>query len=357
MTLRVGIIGCGKIAPNHVRAFQSMDGVALVGCVDADQARAEKFARDNGLPRAFESFADLVMSGVDAISVCTPHPVHEQNVLQAAAAGVHVLCEKPIAVDTPTADRMIAAANEAGIVLSVVFQRRLWPAAQRIKQAIEDGTVGTPRLAEVSVILRRESDYYAQDPWRGKWDTDGGGVLMTQAVHQIDMLQWFLGTPVSVTGHIRTHFHKNHMETEDTASAVVEFESGATASITATTGAVHNLGNRIQLVGETGAVVSLTEFPEGAEGFNDLWLVPEQREVVPPFRADVEPLQELADINARLSHFHTLQIQDFAESILQGRPPAVTGEEARVSLRVIEAIYESSRTRETVFLDEKKRSN
>lgn len=354
MTLRVGIVGCGRIAPNHVQAFRETPGVTLVGCLDTDAERAQAFADAHGLPHAFTNFADMVEAGVDAISVCTPHPVHEANVLEAASAGVHVLCEKPIAVDTATADRMIKAADDAGIVLAVVFQRRLWPAAQRIKKAILDGRIGQPNLAEVSVVLHRDSSYYSQDPWRGKWDTDGGGVLMTQAVHQIDMLQWFLGEPVSVSGLIRTHFHDAHMETEDSASAIVEFASGATATITATTGAGHNLGNRIQLVGETGAVVSLTEFPEGQEGVNDLWLVPGETEIHAPFDIDVPGTQDLADINGRLTDFHKAQVQDFAASILESKQPVVTGADARVSLRIIEAIYESSRTGQRVFIKEEK---
>ncbi|GAA4477296.1 Gfo/Idh/MocA family oxidoreductase [Rhodococcus olei] len=349
-TLRVGIVGCGRIAGNHARALQRVPGVDVVGCCDPDLARSRNFAATHGIPQAFGSVDELLALGVDACTVCTPHPVHEEVVLAAAAAGIHVLCEKPIAVDVAAADRMIEAADRAGITFGVLFQRRFWPAARRIKTAIDDGTLGAPTLGEVSVILHRPSEYYSADAWRGRWDTDGGGVLMTQAVHQIDMLQWFVGDATSVSGFIRTHTHGDHIETEDSASAVVTFASGATATITATTGANHNLGNRVTVVGATGAIASVLEFPEGREGVNEIWTVPGEITLGTPYSPDVQANLDVADVNAGLTDFHTLQVQDFADAVLTGRAPAVTGRDARASLAIVAGIYESSRTGRVVDL-------
>ncbi|KOS55172.1 Gfo/Idh/MocA family protein [Rhodococcus rhodochrous] len=350
MALRAGIVGCGKIAGNHAHALQQVPGVEVVACCDPDLERARAFAARHGIAHAVGSVDELFGLGLDACTVCTPHPVHEQIVVAAAEAGIHVLCEKPIAVDVAAADRMIAAADRAGITFGVLFQRRFWPAARRIKAAIEDGRLGVPVLGEVSVLLHRPSRYYSADAWRGRWDTDGGGVLMTQAVHQIDMLQWFMGEPVRVGGFVGTRFHGEHIETEDTASAVVSFASGGTATITATTGSGHNLGNRVTVIGATGAIASVLEFPEGREGVNELWTVPGEVELRSPYSPAVDANLDVRDINAGLTDFHTLQVQDFAEAVLTGRRPAVTGRDARASLAVVAAIYESSRTGRVVEL-------
>ncbi|ROZ98990.1 Gfo/Idh/MocA family protein [Gordonia sp. OPL2] len=344
MTMRVAIVGCGKVAGNHARALQQVPDVELLACCDTQIDRAEQFAVQYSIPHALDGISDVLALQPDAITVCTPHPAHESVVVAAAAAGVHVLCEKPIAVDVAAADRMIAATDEAGVLFGVVFQRRLWPAAQRIRNAIDDGRIGTPILGEVSVLLHRPTDYYASDPWRGRWETDGGGVLMTQAIHQIDLLQWFCGTAISVSGAIRTHVHGEHIETEDSASALVTFESGATATITATTALSHNLGNRVTIVGASGAVGSVLEFPEGHEGVNELWTVDGETDFLPVFGSDVAAQQDIGDINSRLTPFHAVQVQDFVDAVREGRRPMVTGSDARASLEIVCAIYESART-------------
>lgn len=349
--LRVGIVGCGKIAGNHSHALQALDDVRVIACCDTDSARASAFAAEHNIARAYPSVEQLLDAGVDAVTVCTPHPTHEAVVIAAAERGVHVLCEKPIGVDLDSADRMIAATERAGITFGVMFQRRLWPAAQRIRRAIDDGSLARPILGEVSVLLHRPPSYYSADAWRGSWDTDGGGVLMTQAIHQIDLLQWYFGPPETVTGHIRTHVHGMHMETEDSASAVISFASGATATITATTGANHNLGNRVTVIGETGVIASLLEFPEGAEAVNELWTVPGQERLGTVFSLDAPARPDIGDINAGLIDVHSLAVQDFADAVRSGRPPAVTGRDARLSLAIVAAIYQSSRSTSPVAID------
>lgn len=348
--LRIGIVGCGKIAGNHAHALGALADVTVVACCDTDLTRARTFASEHGITQACSSLDEMIALGLDAVTVCTPHPTHEAVVVAAAQAGLHVLCEKPIGVDLASADRMIDATERAGVTFGVMFQRRFWPATQRIRRAIDDGSLGRPILGEASVILHRPSSYYAQDAWRGSWETDGGGVLMTQAIHQIDLLQWYLGTPSTVSGHIRTHVHGDHIETEDSASAVIAFDSGATATVTATTGANHNLGNRVTVIGETGAIGSVLEFPEGAEGVNELWTVPGAKHLGTPFSLDAPARPDITSINGGLVDFHTQQVQDFAEAIRTDRDPAVTGRDARTSLAVVTAIYESSRTGQQVSL-------
>ncbi|MCQ9165428.1 Gfo/Idh/MocA family protein [Arthrobacter sp. STN4] len=339
--LRVGIIGCGAIAANHADAYASQDGVHVTVCMDTDPERAQAFAWEHGVP-AWTTDANGLLSEVDAVSVCTPHPTHEALVLQAARAGVHVLCEKPLAIDVPAAERMVNACRAAGVRLGGVFQRRYWPAAQRIRAAIDDGTLGTPVLARVEVLLHRDTSYYTGTPWRGKWKSDGGGVAMTQAIHYLDLLQWYLGDVEWVMATAAAYKHGAHIEVEDTLAATLRFSSGAMAQFTASTALTPALGQRIAVTGASGATVSLLEYPEGSEAVNDVWSVPGSELFA--FPADVLDDVDLPSVNAALAPFHTLQVADFVRAVQDGREPAVTGADALRSLRTLAAMYASLRS-------------
>ena len=343
-TLRVGIAGCGAISRNHLEAFRALDNVQIVGVCDIDPDRARATAAAWGIPAAVTTVGELLGLGLDLVSVCTPHPTHENVVLQAAAAGVHVLCEKPIAVDLASAERMVAACDDAGVKLGVLFQRRFWPAAQRIRAAIDDGTLGRPIMGQCSVMLHRDPGYYSRDAWRGTWANDGGGVLMTQAIHYIDLLQWFMGDVAEVYGKINTYKHGDHIEVEDSAAAVITFTSGAMATLEASTAASPSLGVQIRVTGETGASASLTEFPEGSDGRVDLWAVSETISSEPAHPEGILANVDLATINGRLIPHHTTQVRDFVQAFRDGKEPAITGGDATKALRILLAVYESSRT-------------
>lgn len=356
--LRVAIIGTGAIFRNHLEAYRALDTVEVVAVCDVDEELACRTAREYNIPRAFSSTAELFAAShdpadlgrIDIVSVCTPHPTHESIVLEAAQAGVHVLCEKPLAISAESSQRMVDACHQHGVQLGVLFQRRFWPAAQRIKVLIANGTIGQPILGHASVLLHRESSYYSAVPWRGSWDTDGGGVLMTQAIHYIDLLQWFMGEVIEVHGHINTYVHQENMETEDSAVATLKFDTGAMATLQASTAMTPGLGVQIRVTGQTGASVQLTEFPEGTEGRIDVFGVEQTLETEPTWPAGANPNTDLLEINGALIPFHKLQVADFVESIHTGRPPAVTGEEATKSLRILLAVYESSQTGKPVKL-------
>ncbi|PRB41672.1 oxidoreductase [Arthrobacter sp. MYb23] len=347
-TFRVGIAGCGAISRNHLEAFRALDNVQIVGVCDVDAERARATAEAWGIPNAVTSVEELLTLGLDIVSVCTPHPTHEEVVLQAAAAGVNVLCEKPIATQLESAERMVAACEKTGVQLGVLFQRRFWPASQKIRTAIDDGTLGKAIMAQCSVMLHRAPDYYNRDAWRGTWESDGGGVLMSQAVHQIDLLQWYLGDVAEVYGQVNTYRHGDYIEVEDSATAVITFTSGAMATLQASTAVSPNLGIQLRITGETGASASLTEFPEGSDGRLDLWAVGERIVVEPVHPEGVEPNVDLSVINGQLIPFHKLQVQDFVQALENGTDPAITGKDALKSLRILLAVYESSRTGQPV---------
>lgn len=340
--LRVGIIGCGQIAGTHVRAYRAAEDVDVVACLDVDPDRASRFAAEHGIAAATDDADVFFAQGLDAVSVCTPHPAHEPMVLAAARHGVHVLCEKPLAVTMEAATRMVGACAAAGVALGVVFQRRWWPAATRIRDAIDAGAIGAPFLGRVEVLLHRDASYYTETPWRGTWDADGGGVLMTQAIHYLDLLQWCLGDVDWVMTAAGTFRHGEHIEVEDTLVATLRFTSGAVGQIVASTAVTPGLGQRLSVTGTNGATVGLLEYPEGQEAVNDVWTVPGELALDPLARLAPDPA--LATINRALTPFHARQIADFVSALREARPPAVTGADALRSLGTLAAVYASMRS-------------
>jgi predicted dehydrogenase len=340
--VRVGIVGCGKIARNHLSALRGVAGVDVVAVADVDIGRAREFGTKHGVGARYGDVDDMLASGLDAVTICTPHGAHEAGVLAAARHRTHVLCEKPVALSVAQAHRMIAATAAAGVRFGVLFQRRFWPAAARIRAAIDDDRLGAPICGGVLARLNRDADYYAE-PWRGRRETEGGGVLMTQVIHHIDLLQWFMGPARRVTGRCDTLVHGGIIEVEDTAAAIVEFASGGIATIQAGTTFRPGLGVRVWVADAAGRTVGLAEFPEGV-AFTDVSTVDGERVLdAGPATGAMGDLP-LAEIHDHLAPYHAMQIEDFVAALRDDREPAVTGLEAVRSLEIVEAVYRSSRT-------------
>ena len=237
---------------------------------------------------------------------------------------------------------MIAATEAAGVRFGVLFQRRFWPAARRIREAIDDGRLGRPITGGVVARLNRDAEYYAE-PWRGHQATEGGGVLMTQVIHHIDLLQWFMGPVRRVTGRCGTLVHHGLIEVEDTAAAIVEFAAGGIATIQAGTTFRPGLGVQVWVSDATGRTVGLSEFPEGL-AFTDVSTLEDERVFeVGLATASMSDLP-LSEIHDHLAPYHAVQIEDFVAALREDREPAVTGRDAVRSLEIIEAIYDSSRS-------------
>jgi predicted dehydrogenase len=238
---------------------------------------------------------------------------------------------------------MIAAARDAGVKLGAIFQRRFFPAAQRMKAAIDAGRLGRVTSAQCIAHLSRDRAYFDSADWRGTWEFEGGGALMNQAIHMVDMLQWLVGTPVEVYGRAATLKHGDYIDVEDTAVATVEFDNGALAFLHAVTTLDPQLGFRVAVHGTSGHTVGLRELPELTQAVTDVWTF------------EGEEDQRAAWEREESGHpgfpaFHRLQLQDFARAVLDDREPAVTGAEARTSLEMIQAVYISQRTRQPVAL-------
>lgn len=343
--LRVAVIGCGGIGRFHAEALREIDGCEAVATCDISPERAREVAELSGIPRAVGSVAELLEEvRPDAVTISTQHKTHPEVAIQCAEAGVHAIVEKPLSESVADGRRMVEAAERNGTVLACMFQRRFFPAVRRIKEAIEAGRIGAPMTAEVVAHLSRGREYFDATPWRGTWEGEGGGALMNQTIHMVDLLQWFMGSPpVEVYGRWATLRHGDYIDVEDTAVATVEFENGALATLQASTAIEPQFGFRVTMHGTNGHTLSLLENPEMSQATVDLWTFPGEEE------------QRAAWEREELGHFafpgwHAVALEDFTNAVRTGHPPMVSGAEALVATEIIQAVYTSQRTRLPVAL-------
>ncbi|WP_159592547.1 Gfo/Idh/MocA family protein [Chelativorans xinjiangense] len=336
-TLTVAIVGCG-IGRAHITEGYLADPerYRVVAVCDLDNARLDAFAEEFGIPRKTTIFDDLLaMDDVDIIDVCTPPSVHYAQILAALAAGKHVICEKPLVGSLKEVDEVIAAERNAKGKLMPIFQYRYGDGVQKAKKIIDSGVAGMPYVGTAETFWQRLPEYYAV-PWRGKWATELGGVLMTHAIHIHDMLMWLMGRPAGLFGRVATRVHA--IEVEDCVSASLELESGALASMTATLGSREEL-SRLHLAFENVTFES-SHFPYALG--NDPWrIVPRDDKV----KAEIDAL--LADWTPVPPRFAG-QMRDFHRALTQGTPLPVTTADARSALELVAAFYHSARTRQDV---------
>jgi UDP-N-acetyl-2-amino-2-deoxyglucuronate dehydrogenase len=324
--LRVAIVGCGKVAHLHAAALAKIPEAELVAVTDVDPARAQSFAVQYNA----RAVPDISAAQADIAIICTPHPQHAAAAIAAVNAGLHVLVEKPLAATVADCDAMIAAARRNRVRLGVVSQRRWFEPVQQMKTAIDAGKIGAPILGAVTMYSWRDEAYYRSDPWRGRWDTEGGGVLINQSPHHIDLLLWLMDSPVEEVIGRWANFTHPYVEVEDTAVALLRFRSGALATISVSLCQNPGIHTKIHIHGSNGAsvgaqtdtgatfIAGMTSAPDPP--FNDLWTIP--GEPVPP------PPASPAD-------YHELQLRDF----LLNPAPSVTAEQGRAVVEVIERIY------------------
>lgn len=347
--LKTAVIGYGKVAHLHAQALRSLPSSAFVAVCGRNLERAQAFAQQYGA-RAFTSVTDMIeQAGVQAVVICTPHPNHAAPAIEAARLGAHVLVEKPLASTLADCDAMIAAAEESGVKLGVISQRRFYEPVQRARQAIDAGKIGHPVLGTVVMYGWRDEAYYRSDPWRGQWGAEGGGVLVNQAPHQLDLLQWLMGPIDELFGYWDNLNHPT-IEVEDTAVAVLRFKSGGVGSIVVSNSQKPGIYGKVHIHGSNGASVGVqTEggamFIAGVSAileppYNDLWTVPGEEALVEQWRAEDRTAFEQGDPALR---YIALQNQDFLDAILDDRAPAVTGQDGRITVEIFTAIYRSQR--------------
>ncbi|MGZ9584886.1 Gfo/Idh/MocA family protein [Paenibacillus marinisediminis] len=334
--IRFGIIGCGVISTSHAEAIAECPYTELTAVSDIDADRAAQFANKHIISHQYSDYKEMLRSGeVDAVSICLPSGLHADATIAAAEAGVHVLCEKPLDINAERMSAMIAACRTAGVKLGTVFQRRMMNTAVRVKQAIDSGVLGKLVLCDAYLKYYRSQEYYDSAGWRGTWAVDGGGALMNQGVHGVDMINWLAGGVSKVFA--RASALVRHIEVEDTAVALVQYKNGAFGVIEAATTVYPEQSTRFELHGEKGTII-----------FNDSGIV--EWKIIGE-EMDIDALNNELRAESRVPALgHYKYVEDMALAILEDREPFVNGEEGRKAVDIIHAIYESARVHKEIEL-------
>ena len=345
----IAILGCGKVAHLHASAIQNLPNARLAGVWSRTQQTANGFACQYKVP-AYTDVAELIKKEkINLAVVCTPHPFHLEPAQQAALQGANILVEKPLASTLEDADKIISTCKKAGVKLGVVSQRRWYEPVLRVKKAIEAGKIGKPVLGTVNMLGWRDKSYYDADKWRGNWKTEGGGVLVNQAPHQLDILLWFMGEVEEVYGIWRNLNHP-YIEVEDTALAIIKFRNGGIGNVIVSNSQKPGIYGKVHVHGENGASAGVQTdggamFIAGMKGIleppvNDLWTIPGEEELVEKWK--MEDVRHFSSIDP-MTHYMERQIEDFLFALDENRDPLVTGEDGRRTVELFTAIYRSTR--------------
>jgi predicted dehydrogenase len=347
--LGFAIVGCGMIARFHARALREIPAARVAALVSRSGASAQQLVAETGLPPCpvFRSVEDAVRApGVDAVVVATPSGAHREPALVAAGAGKHVVVEKPLEITGPRCQDVIDACARAGVRLCTIFPSRFGDASLALRAAVDAGKFGRLTLGETTCKWWRGQRYYDEGGWKGTRALDGGGALMNQAIHNVDLLLWLMGDATHVSGFTATLAHER-VEVEDTAAAVIRFKSGALGVIQAATSVHPGYPKTVALHGDRGSAVveqdDVLRWDFAPE-------TPDDRAVRERFAAKVGGSGGAADPKAIGHEGHRRQLADFVDAVRTGRPPRVDGREGKKAVDLICAVYESARTGRTVAL-------
>jgi len=334
--LGFGLIGAGAIAHFHARAVAAARGGRLVGVVSRRRLTAESFAREHGIGFATDdTHALLAQPGLDAVCITTPSALHLEPALAAIRAGKHLMIEKPLDFTVEGTDHILSEAAKAGVRVGSIFQARFGDAARQLKAAVDAGRFGRMVLASCYVKWNRTADYYTG--WKGKLSEDGGGAVINQAIHGIDLLQWFAGMPEEVFAWTTRRVH-TRIESEDTSVAALKFASGAFGTIEASTALWPGFSRRVEICGENGSAV-----------MDDDDITRWEFRVAQPGDEGIRATRESGAMGSGAAapmaikfEGHLRQIQDFIDGIRERRPFFIEGREARNAVALVRAIYESA---------------
>ncbi len=346
--VKIGVIGCGAIGPVHCDAIKGVEGAKLVGVCDVVKERAKALADKHGV-KAYTSVKKM-LDDVDAVTLGIPSGHHAKVGVQVAEAGKHLLCEKPIDVSVKAARKLIEAGRRNKVALTVVSQHRFAKDIRALREAAQNDGLGQLVAGDAYIKWFRTQAYYDSGDWRGTWKLDGGGCLMNQGVHYVDMIQWVMGGVKSVQAQVRTATHER-IEVEDVAQALVEYKNGATGIIYGSTAVYPGLGERMEVHGRYGTVV--------VEGDKiKVWEADKEAASEGKYGRGVQqqPTPNLqvhdqasaagtgaSDPSAIWGEQHRLQVEDWVQAITDKRDPFITGEMALEPVKVILAIYKSAR--------------
>ncbi len=352
--LRTGIIGCGKVADLHASALTNLKESGLMAVCDTSFERAIQKAEQYKV-KAYENIEEMIVKEkLDVVVNGVPHPFHADTTIAALKAGAHVLVEKPLASSLEDCDAMIKTSGETGLTIGTICQRRFYEPCQRIKKAIDSGKIGKPVLGTVNMYGWRDKAYYDSDPWRGTWEKEGGGVLVNQAPHQLDLLLWYMGEVDSLYG-LWGNLNHPYIEVEDTALAVIKFQNGALGNIVVSNSQNPALYGKVCVYGSNGSIVGVqtdggSMFIAGMSGIteppiNDYWTVPGEEEMLELWQKEDSDFFNSVDA---VYYYHQLQIKDFLRAIIENREPLITAADGRATVELFTAIYRSQRDKAPV---------
>jgi predicted dehydrogenase len=341
-----GIIGCGMISNFHARAIADTRGAKLVACYDRTAAGADRLAASAGCHAYDDLDAMLANPYIHVVTIATPSGAHMEPCLAAARAGKHVIVEKPLEITLKRCDAMIEACEKAGVVLSTILPSRFHDSSQELHKAVAAGRFGKLTLGDAYVKWFRSQAYYDSGSWRGTWELDGGGALMNQAIHSVDLLTWIMGPVVEVRAMTGLLAHER-IKVEDVALATVRFASGALGVIEATTAAYPGYLKRIEIHGSEGSA-ALEE--EDLVKWDFLKKKPRDETILAAMQNRKSGGGGAADPAAIGHHAHAKQFRDVLQSIKKGVKPGIDGHEGRKSVEIILAIYKSAETGRAVEL-------
>lgn len=336
---RVGIVGCGNIFPMHAYSVARSEDTELVAVCDVKEDRAKAKAEEFGC-RYYTDYKKMIDSEeLDVVHICTPHYMHAPIAIYAANAKKHILTEKPMSIKLEDAEAMIQAAKGQGVTLGVIFQNRYNPGSVLIKKALESGELGKVLSGKLSVTWNRSDEYYSKSDWKGTWDKEGGGVIIDQAIHTMDLMRWFVDSEIEyIEANISNRAHEI-IEVEDAAEGVIKYKNGVVTGFYAINYYTYDAPVEIELHCENGIAKMVAS--RASIKFND------GREMI----AEQDPRESFEYGNGKKGYWgvsHVKQIRAFYEALKAGRKPDITGEEAVKTQKMICAIYESGKSKTRV---------
>jgi UDP-N-acetyl-2-amino-2-deoxyglucuronate dehydrogenase len=346
MSIHIGLIGGGNITETHARAARAIPGVEISAIHGSSAEKIARLCREyGGTPyQSFDAF--FKHRPMDLVIIGSPSGLHAEQGIAAARCGLHVLTEKPIEISTARADALIAAAKQSGVQLGVIFQDRTKPHIRGMKNWLDQGLLGKNLFVDARVKWYRPPEYYANSRWRGTLALDGGGALINQGVHTVDLLLWLLGDVVRLQARTATLLHR--IEAEDTAVATLEFASGALGIFHATTAAYPGYPRRVEISGTEGTVILEHDRVIAA----DLRDTPAAAAISASLAGLTDSVRDKnqSASSATVSDFrgHQAVLEDFLAAIQQHRAPACDGLEGRRSLALVEGIYRAAKTPDRV---------
>ena len=323
----VGVIGCGAISGNHFHGISQAEGAVLRAVCDIDEEKMKKTAAEKQAA-GYTDYRELLRRpDIDVIHVCVPHYLHAPVSIAALKAGKHVLCEKPMGMTLEEAEAMAQAASGSGKALSICFQNRFNGASRRMKEIIESGRLGAVVGGSAFVCWDRSGAYYTDSPWRGKWATEGGSVLINQAIHTLDLMRWLSGGFSLTACNMSAKRLADTIETEDTCDMLLTNERGGRFLFYCTNCAPANMPVQLQLLLEKG----------------ELHMDGERLTVIAPEGTSTESFQAGPMVGKNYwGAGHDMLIADFYSRLQKGLPPAITAQDALETTRIMAAAYSSA---------------